>query len=110
MYENNKINKKYYKIIKGNLKLNKNKNKNLNVYINKKGKVNIEDKFNNSKVIDKPLNITKFNTGIGNNIQLKINTYDNNNNNNNYNFNNNNYNIYNNNNYFILHLYLLVYI
>ncbi|KAL6600049.1 hypothetical protein U3516DRAFT_786265 [Neocallimastix sp. 'constans'] len=111
MYENNKINKKYYKIIKGNLKLNKNKNKNLNVYINKKGKVNIEDKFNNSKVIDKPLNITKFNTGIGNNIQLKMNTYDNNNNNNNnYNFNNNNYNIYNNNNYFILHLYLLVYI
>ena len=110
MYENNKIDKKYYKIIKGNLKLNKNKNKNLNVYINKKGKVNIEDKFNNSKVIDKPLNIIKFNTDIGNNIQLKINTYDNNNNNNNYNFNNNNYNIYNNNNYFILHLYLLVYI
>ena len=71
----NKIDEKYYKIIYGILKLNKYKNKNLNLYINKKGKTNIKDKFNNSKVKDKPLNINKFNTDISNNNQLKINNY-----------------------------------
>jgi len=71
----------YFEIIIGNLKLNKNKNKILNLYIIKKGKTNVEDKFNNFKVKDKSLNINKINTDVSNNNQLNINNYNNNNNN-----------------------------
>ena len=99
LYEKNKINENYFKIITGILKINKNKNenKNLSQCINKKGKTNVVNKFNNLKVKDNSLNIYKINTEISSNKQLDINNNNNNNNNKNYNRNNNNINSNNNN-------------